>query len=171
MAQDHTFDIVSKINLQELHNALDQARKEVQTRFDFKGSSAGIEFSIKNSDAEGAPTLLVTADHSGQLDSVVDIVHTKMAKRGVSLKALEWKPLQELPSGGMKRQANFIQGISSDKAKEVVKMIKESGLKVQPRIDGDKVRVAAAKIDDLQSVIRTLQSTDIGIPLQFENYR
>ena len=165
MSKDHSFDIVSKVNMQELHNAIEQAKKELQTRFDFKGSSASILF-------EDSPGILkLTADHPGQMKSVVDVLETKLAKRGVPLKAFVWKDPEQLPSGGVKQQAILQQGLPSEKAKEISKVVKDTGLKVQPRIEGDAVRVAGRQIDDLQTVIQTLKGTDFGIPIQVENYR
>lgn len=165
MAQDHSFDIVSKVNLQEWRNALAQAQKEIATRFDLKGSSASLAFE------EASGKLKATADHSMQLNSVVDLLQTKMAKRGVSPLAFTWKPLETLPSGSVKQEAQLQQGLSSEKAKEIVKLVKELGLKVQPRIEGDSVRVVGRQLDDLQAVIQALKAGDFGIPIQVENYR
>ena len=165
MAQEHSVDIVSKVNLQELRNAIQQAQKEIGTRFDFRGSGASLAFE------ESPPVLKVTADDQAQLNSVVDVLESKMAKRGVPLKALSWKEPEQLPSGGMKRQAALQQGLSSDKAREVVKVIKDLGLKIQPRIDGDAVRVSGKQIDDLQLVIQALKKHEFDVPLQTENYR
>ena len=165
MAQEHSFDIVSKVNLQELRNAVAQAQKEVATRFDFKGTSASIVFE------ESPPVLKLTADHSMQLKSVVDLLETKMAKRGVPLNVLTWDSPEELPGGTIKQKAQLQQGISSEKAKEIAKVIKDLGIKVQPRIEGDSVRVAGRQLDDLQVVIQSLRGRNFGIPLQFENYR
>ena len=165
MPQEHSCDIVSKVNLQELRNALQQAEKEIATRFDFRGSSASVAFD------EGTSLLKVTGDHQAQLRSVIDVVETKLAKREVPVRAFAWKDAEQLPSGGMKQQATLQQGLSSEKAREVVKTIKDLGLKIQPRIDGDAVRVSGKQIDDLQTVIQTLKSRDFGVPLQVENYR
>ena len=165
MAQDHSFDLVSKVNLQEVRNAITQAQKEISTRFDFKGSSASIVFE------ESPPVLKMVADHRAQLSSVMDVVETKLAKRGVPIKAFAWKDPEQLPSGGMKRQASLQQGLASEKAKEITKAIKELGLKVQSRIEGDAVRVAGRQIDELQVVIQTLKARDFGVPIQVENYR
>ena len=165
MAKDHSFDVVSNVNLQELKNALQMAQKEIQTRFDFKGSSASILFE------ESPLALKLSADHLGQLRSVVDILQTKLGKRGVSLRALEWKEPEVLPSGGAKQQALIQQGLSSEKAKEIVKSIKGLGLKVEPKVEGDSVRVYARQIDDLQGLIQLLRDKDFGVALQFENYR
>ncbi len=165
MAQDHSFDIVSKVNLQEVRNAVQIAHKEIGTRFDFRGTSAGLEFQ----ESEGQ--FLLTADHEMQLRSVVDVFTGKLAKRGVSLKALSIGAVEQTPSGHVKQTITLQQGISAEKAKEITRIIKDLGLKVQPRIDSDAVRVSGRQLDDLQAVIVTLRSRDVGLPLQFENYR
>ena len=165
MAQEHSFDVVSKVNLQELRNALQQAQKELATRFDFRGSGAGLAFE------ESTGLLSATADHTAQLRSVIEVLDGKLAKRGVPLKAFAWKPAQQLPSGGMKQQATLNQGLSAEKAREVTKAVKELGVKVQPRIDGEAVRVSGKQIDDLQAVIQALKAKDFGVPIQVENYR
>ena len=165
MGQEHSVDIVSKVNLQELRNAIQQAQKELGTRFDFRGTSASILFE------EAPPRLKVTADHQAQLRSVIDVVESKLAKRGVPLNAFRWNAPEQLPSGGMKQQADLQQGLSSEQAKEITKAIKALGLKVQPRIDGDAVRVAGKQIDDLQAVVQAVKAKDFGVPIQAENYR
>ncbi len=165
MAKDHSFDVVSKVDLQELKNAVQMAQKEIQTRFDFKGSGAGITFE------EGALSLQLTADHMGQLKSVVDVLQGKLVKRGVSLKAFEWKEPKVLPSGGAKQQVGIHQGLSSEKTKEIAKVVKGLGLKVEARIEGDAVRVSARQLDDLQAVMQSLRQREMDVPLQFENYR
>ena len=154
------------MNLQEVRNAISQAQKEVSTRFDFRGSSAGIVFE------EGSPAVLkIAGDHQAQLNGVLDIIETKLAKRAVPINAFAWREPEALPSGGMKRQAELRQGLSSEKAKEIIKVIKALGLKVQSRIEGDTVRTAGRQIDDLQAVIQALQAKDFGVPIQVENYR
>ena len=165
MAADHSFDIVSKVNLQEVRNAIQQAQKEIATRFDFRGSSASVTFE------ESPAVLKVTGDHQAQLRSVVDVVEGKLAKRGVSLKAFGWSNPEQLPSGSMKQQAALQQGLSSEKAREITKAIKGLGISVQPRIDGDSVRVLGKQIDDLQHVVQALKQRDFGISIQVENYR
>ena len=165
MAGEHSCDLVSKVNLQEVRNAVQQAQKEIATRFDFRGTGAGLLFE----EAEGI--VKVTADHQAQLRSVIDVVETKLAKRGVPLKAFAWKDPETLPSGGMKRQASLQQGLPSEKAKDIVRVIKDLGLKVQARIDGDAVRVSGKQIDDLQAAIQAVRSRDFGVPVQAENYR
>ena len=165
MAQEHSCDIVSKVNLQELRNAIAQAQKEISTRFDFRGSSASVDYD------ESVAVLKVAGDHEAQLRSVIDVVETKLAKRGVPLKSFAWAEPERLPSGGMKRQATLQQGLSGEHAKAVTKFIKDMGLKVQPRIDGDAVRISGKQIDDLQAVMQALKANDFGVPLQVENYR
>lgn len=165
MAQDHSFDIVSKVNLQEVRNAVNMAQKEIATRFDFRASQASVVFE------ESPAALKLTADHEAQLHSVTEVVEGKLAKRGVSLKAFVWKDPEPLPSGGMKRQASLQQGLSSEQTKAIAAFIKQLGLKVQPRIEGDTVRVAAKQIDDLQASIQALKGTDFGVPMQVDNYR
>ncbi|MBI4354508.1 MAG: YajQ family cyclic di-GMP-binding protein [Candidatus Omnitrophica bacterium] len=165
MAAEHSFDVVSKVNLQEVRNAIQQAQKEIATRFDFRGSSASVAFE------ESPAVLKVTGDHQVQLRSVVEVVEGKLGKRGVSLKAFAWSPPEQLPGGSVKQQATLQQGLSSEKAHEITKAIKELGIKVQARIDGDAVRVASKQIDALQAVIQGLKQRDFGLPIQVENYR
>ena len=165
MAEEHSFDLVSQVNLQELRNALQQAQKELSVRFDFRGSSASLAFE------EAAGLINITADDRAQLRGVTDILEHKLAKRGVSLKALAWMEPDTLPSGSMKQQAALQQGLSSEKAKEIVKHIQALGLKAQSRINGDMVRVSGKQIDTLQAVIAALKAKDLGVPIQVENYR
>lgn len=165
MAKDHSFDVVSKVNLQEMRNAVQMAQKEIQTRFDFKGSSASITLE------ETSLTLKLAGDHTGQLKSVVDVLQGKLVKRGVSLKAFDWRNPEALPSGGAKQEAVVQQGLSGEKAKEIAKAVRDLGLKVEARIEADAVRVSARQIDDLQAAIQGLRQRDWGVPIQFENYR
>ena len=167
MASDHSFDLVSKVNMQEFRNALQQAEREITTRFDFKGSSARIVFE----EAQTPPVVKATGDHVVQLNSVIDVVHGKLAKRGVPLLSLAWNDPEQLPGGTVKRQAVLQQGIASEKAREIVKVIKDLGLKVQPRIEGETIRVSGRELDELQTVIQAVQQRNFGIPLQAENYR
>lgn len=165
MPKDHSFDIVSKVDLQELKNAAQMAQKEIQTRFDFKGSRASIAFEEK------PPVLKMTADDSMQIRSVVDVLQGKLVKRGVPLKAFDWKEPEVLPAGGAKQEAPLQQGLSSEKARELAKAVKGMGLKVEARIEADTVRVSAKQIDDLQAVMQGLRQKEFDVPLQFENYR
>lgn len=165
MSKDHSFDIVSKVDLQELKNAVQMAQKEIQNRFDFKGSSAGVTFE------ENPPALKLTGDHAMQLKNVADVLQGKLVKRGVPLKAFEWKEPEILPAGGAKQAVPLQQGLSSEKARELAKAVKGLGLKVEARIEADSVRVSAKQIDDLQAVIQGLRQKEFDVPLQFENYR
>jgi uncharacterized protein YajQ (UPF0234 family) len=167
MPSDHSFDLVSKVNLQEFRNAIQQTQKEIATRFDFRGTSASIDCE----ESQTPPLIKVVADHQAQLNSVIDVLQGKLAKRGVPLAALAWKEPELLPGGTMKRQASLQQGIASDKAKDIVALIKGLGYKVQPRIDGDSVRVTGKQLDELQAVIQAVKQKDFGIPIQAENYR
>ncbi len=165
MAKDHSFDIVSKADMQEVRNAIQVAQKEITTRFDFRGTSAGLEFE------PGDGILKITGDHEGQLKNVIDIIEGKLAKRGVSTKSFEWEKVELLPSGAVKQQAKLQQGLTTEKAKSIVKEIKTTGLKVQARVDGDAVRVSGRQINDLQSIIQFIKEQDFGVPLQTENLR
>lgn len=165
MAKDSSFDIVSTVDLQEIDNAINQANKEISTRYDFKGSKSKISWN-KN---EGQIT--IDADDDYKLRSVHDILHTKLVRRGIDLKALQYKK-PEPASGGTVRQAvDIIQGIDTDKAREINKLVKNSKLKVQVAIEGTKVRVSGKSKDDLQKVIQMVKEHDFGLPLQFVNYR
>ncbi|MCU0735730.1 MAG: YajQ family cyclic di-GMP-binding protein [Methylotetracoccus sp.] len=157
-----SFDVVSEVNMHEVSNALDQANREVTTRFDFKGSDAKFEVE------ENAIRLLAQSEF--QLQQMLDILQTKLAKRGVDILSLDVQPPES--SGKHARQAITLkQGIDSALAKTLVKMIKDSKLKVQAAIQGDKLRVSGAKKDDLQATIALLRKADISQPLQYENFR
>ena len=165
MSKDHSFDIVSQVDLQEVTNAVEQARKEVATRFDFKGSNTQIEWNLQEK------KITLKTENELRLRSVRDILDTKFAKRHVSMKCIEEAPLENATGGSVRQVLTIKQGIESDKAKEIVKFIKASKLKGQAQIQEDQVRVQAGKIDDLQSVIQLLKTQDFGIDLQFINYR
>lgn len=160
---DPSFDVVSEVNLPEVANAVSQAQKEIQQRFDLKGTAAGIEQTDKE--------LTLTADQEFGLKAVNDMLQTKLAKRGVSLKALEYGKVEPATKGSVRQKVTILQGIASEKAKEIVKTIKESKLKVQVAIQGEQVRVTGKKRDDLQAVIALLREKDFGIALQFTNFR
>ncbi|MCL6632739.1 MAG: YajQ family cyclic di-GMP-binding protein [Alicyclobacillus herbarius] len=164
MAKEASFDVVSKVDLQEVDNAVNQANKEIATRFDFKGSHSRIDF-------DGKSIITLVADDEYKLSSVFDILQSKCVKRGVSLKALQ-RGKVEAASGGMVRQTiELQQGISQDVAKQIIKMIKDSKLKVQASVQGDQVRVAGKSRDDLQAVIQRIREADLPVPLQFINFR
>lgn len=163
MAQDFSFDIVSKTDMQEVTNAVQQARKELTTRFDFKGSKSGIELA--------AEEIVLTSDDEQKLKSVRDILEDKMVKRKVSLKSLDYQTIEPAAGSTVRQRVKIIDGIETEKAKAIVKAIKDAKIKVQPSIQGDQVRVAGKKKDDLQTVMTLLRERDFGLPLQFINYR
>ena len=165
MATENSFDIVSKIDLQEVKNAMEQALKEVGQRFDFKGSKSEIRLD------ETAKEISVTSDDDYKLKSLIDILQTKLIKRGISPKALTYGKVEAGLGGTAKQKITLQQGIPSDKAKEIVKAIKDMKLKIQTQIQGDQLRVTGKNRDDLQSVIKALRETDFGIDMQFTNYR
>lgn len=163
MAKDCSFDVVSEVDMQEMDNALNQTRKEIQQRYDFKGSKA--ELALEKD------TLKLTAEDEYKIEAMLDMLRSKMVKRGVPLKCL--KPgKMESASGGTVRQVITIQkGIGKEQGKEIIAAIKETKLKVQAQIMDDQVRVSGAKRDDLQAVIQLLKSKDFGVDLQFINMR
>ncbi len=163
MANLSSFDIVSQTDMQEVKNALDQATKELAQRFDFKGSKSSIAL-------EGAD-LIVASDDEYKLKSVLDILQSKLVKRGVSLKALSYGALEEALGGTVRQKITLQQGISSEKAKEIAKAIRDAKFKAQTQIQGDQVRVVSKNKDELQTVIAFLKGRDFGLPLQFTNYR
>ncbi len=165
MATEHSFDIVSKVDLQEVSNAVLQALKEISQRFDFRGSKSSIELDRSKNE------ILVLSDDEYKLKSVIDILQGKLVKRKVSLKSLVYGKIEAALSGTVKQIISLQQGIPTEKAKEIVKIIKSSKLKVQSEIRKDQVRIKAKKIDDLQSVINLLKGKDLGIHMEFVNYR
>ena len=165
-SNDHTFDIVSEVNMQEVDNAISQAQKEISQRFDFKGSVSTLELD------KAAKTVTLKTENEYKLKTVVDLLQSKCAKRGVSLKALNFGKVESGMVGGSVKQVVTIQsGLVSEKAKEIVKHIKELKLKVQPQIQGEQVRVQSAKIDELQAAIAALKRKDFGVDVQFVNFR
>jgi uncharacterized protein YajQ (UPF0234 family) len=163
MAQDFSFDIVSKTEMQEVSNAIQQAQKELAQRFDFKGSKSSIELT--------AEEIVLVSDDEGKLRSVKDILESKLVKRGVSLKALDYATLEQAAGGTVRQKAKIVQGIEIEKAKAIVKAIKEAKLKVQASIQSEQVRVTGRAKDDLQKAMAIVKGHDYGIPLQFTNYR
>jgi hypothetical protein len=163
MAQDHSFDIVSKPNLQEIDNAIQMAMKEISTRFDFKGSISKIEKEGDN--------IRLTAEDDFKVKNVYSVLETKLVKRGVALKFFEPGKIEDAAGGHKKQLLTLKQGIPQEKAKEIVKLIKGMNLKVQAQIQGDEVRVFGKKLDDLQVVIQKLKAANLPLVLQFANYR
>jgi len=158
-----SFDIVSEVNKVELKNAIEQANKEISTRFDFKGSDARIE--------QNELDLTFYADDDFKLKQVTDVFHGKCAKRGVDVRLLEAKDAEKISGNKMKQPVEVKNGIDQETAKRIVKMIKEAKIKVQASIQGDAVRVSGAKKDDLQTAIQLVKASVKEIPLQFQNFR
>ncbi len=163
MPQDHSFDIVSKPNLQEVDNSISMAQKELANRFDFKGSISAIE-------KTGDKIKLVSEDEF-KLKNVWNILSEKFAKRQIPLKFFEPGKLEEALGGTVKQEITVKQGIPQERAKEITKLIKASGLKVQAQIQGDEIRVSGKKLDDLQGVMAQVKAANLPIALTFTNYR
>jgi cyclic-di-GMP-binding protein len=163
MAAENSFDIVCKVDMQEVANALDQTRREVDTRYDLKGT--------KNDVALEKTEIVVTTADEMKLKAVVDILQSKLHKRGVPLKALTYGDVQDAAGGTKKQRISLQQGIPIEKAKEIVRLIKDSKVKVQASIQEDKVRVAGKNRDDLQKIIGMVKEKDLGIAVSFDNYR
>ena len=164
MASECTFDVVSKVDLDEVRNAVAQAMKEIGQRFDFKGSISKIE-----QKDEGVLTL--TSDDEVRLKAVIDVLQSKLVKRGVSIRAMEFGKLEAAAKGSVRQEVKVLQGIPQEKAKGLVKAIKDSKLKVQAAIQGDQLRVSGKNKDDLQEAIAMLKKNDQGLDLQFTNFR
>lgn len=165
MAENFSFDIVSEINWQEIDNSINQARKEIQQRYDFKGSKSSIDYSQKDK------TITVIADDDYKLKAVIDIMQNKFVKRGIPLKAMKYKPAEQAGGSMMRQIIEVQQGISKDNARLIVKMIKDSKLKVQAAIQDEQVRVSGRSKDELQSVIALVKNTELDFAVQFVNYR
>ncbi len=163
MAKENSFDIVSKTDYAEVTNAVNQTMKEVTQRFDFKGSHAKVEQQDKD--------LLLAAEDETKLRNMNDILQGKLVKRGISLKALDYQKIEPAAGGTVRQTVKIQQGIPIEKAKEVVKFIKDSKVKVQSSIQGETVRVSGKDRDTLQDVIAKLKAKDFGIDMQFDNYR
>ena len=165
MADEHSFDIASKIDLQEVLNAEQQATKEISQRFDFKGSRSSIELNKEKHE------ITLVSDDELKLKTVIDILQTKLVKRGISLKALEYGKIEQASGNSVRQVVTLQQGIPIEKSKEIVKIIKDTKMKVQAEIQKDQVRVKAKKIDDLQSLIALLRGKDLGIHIDCINFR
>ena len=163
MAQQNSFDIVSEVDRAEMTNAINQTTKEVHQRFDFKGSAANVVM-------EG-DELVLTAEDETKLRNMNDIFQQKLVRRGVPLKALSYGDVDPAAGGTVRQRVQIQKGIPQDKAKEVVKFIKDSKAKVQASIQGDVVRVSGKDRDTLQDIIAKLKGKDFGIDMQFSNYR
>jgi cyclic-di-GMP-binding protein len=164
MASDNSFDVVSKVELQEVKNAIDQASKEVHARFDLKDSKSKIEL-------EGTDTIQLASESEYTLKAVIEILSQKLVKRGVSLKNLEYEKIEPASNSSVRQKIKLVQGIPSEKAKQIVALIKESKKKAQASIQGDTVRVVSKDRDVLQDVMALLRGKDLGVDLQFTNFR
>jgi cyclic-di-GMP-binding protein len=163
MAADSSFDVVSDFDQQELVNALDQVRREIATRFDFKGSRCTLEL--------GKAEITLTADDEFRAKAVRDLVESKAVRRGLSLKVFDWGKLEAAAGGTVRQQIALKRGLTSDQAKELSKRIRDRFPKVKPVIQGDAVRVTGKSKDELQGVIAHLRAMDYPVALQFTNYR
>lgn len=165
MAQDNSFDIVSKVDVQEVRNAIEQAVKEIRQRFDLKDSKSEIKL------AEGDKEIQLASAGEYQLEAVKEILGQKMVKRGVSLKNLTYGKLEQATGQSVRQTITLQQGIPGEKAKDIVKLVKDSKKKVQASIQGDTVRISGKDRDELQAIIALLRGKDLGVELQFTNYR
>ncbi|HZB88421.1 MAG TPA: YajQ family cyclic di-GMP-binding protein [Terracidiphilus sp.] len=164
MAQENSFDIVSKVDLQEVRNAIDQALKEIHQRFDLKDSHSEIAM-------EGNDAIQLASANEYKLEAIKEILGQKMVKRGVSLKNLTYGKLEPAAGSSVRQKISLQQGIPVEKAKDIVRIVKDSKKKVQASIQGDTVRISGKDRDELQAIMSTLRGKDLGVELQFTNYR
>ena len=158
-----SFDVISKVELQEVDNAVNIAMKELANRFDFKGSKASIEFS-KNE-------VILSAENEQKLTHLKEIFESKINKRGVALLSLDYQKIEDATLGSVRQKVLLKQGVDKERGKKIIQLIKDTKLKVQAQIMDDQVRVTGKKIDDLQDVIQTLKTSNLDLPLQFTNMR
>jgi uncharacterized protein YajQ (UPF0234 family) len=164
MASECSFDVVSRVDLEEVKNAVNQAVKEIGQRFDFKGSVSRIEL-------KDEALLTLTSDDEVKLKAVIDVLQGKLVKRGVSIRAMEYGKVEAATKGAVRQEVKILQGIPPEKAKGLVKALKDAKLKVQAAIQGDQLRVSGKNKDDLQEAIALIKKNDQGLDLQFTNYR
>jgi len=162
---DFSFDIVSKVNMPEVVNAVNQATKEMETRFDFRGSKSSITLDEKKGE------IVLIGDDEMKLQNVIDILQNKLVKRGVALKALDYGKAADAAGGTLRQVITLKQGIPQEKAKQITGAIRDAKLKVKAEIRGEEIRVSGAKKDDLQAAIQLLRGKDFDLELQFVNYR
>ena len=163
MAKDSSFDIVSKVDMPEVDNAVQQAQKELANRFDFKNSKSSIKLETDK--------IILISDDDFKLTNVIDILESKLVKRGVSLRALEYGKAQPAAGDTVRQEVKLVQGIAQEKSKLINKVLKDNKIKVVSSIQGDEIRVTGKNKDDLQAAISLLRKEDFGIELQFINYR
>ncbi|MGD0478582.1 MAG: YajQ family cyclic di-GMP-binding protein [Terracidiphilus sp.] len=164
MAQENSFDIVSKVDIQEVRNAIDQAIKEIRQRFDLKDSHSEVNL-------EGSDSIQLASVNEYKLEAVKDILSQKLVKRGVSLKNLTYGKIEPATGQSVRQKISLQQGIPVEKAKEIVRLVKDSKKKAQASIQGDSVRISSKDRDELQAIIALLRGKDLGLELQFTNYR
>jgi hypothetical protein len=164
MAQENSFDVVSKIDMQEARNAIDQAMKEIRQRFDLKDTHSEVNL-------EGEDTIQLASSNDYKLEAVKDILCQKLVKRGVSLKNLTYGKVEPATGQSVRQKISLQQGIPVEKAKEIVRLVKDSKKKAQASIQGDTVRISSKDRDELQAIIALLRGKDMGLELQFTNYR
>ena len=164
MATESSFDIVSKADPQEVKNAVQQAQREIETRFDFRGSISAI-------DHDGKDTLTLHSDDEARLTALIDVLQSKLIKRGIDIKFLDYGKLEAASKGTVRQVVTIKNGLPTETAKKITKLIKDKGLKVQTQIQDQQVRVTAKSKDDLQAVMALLKGEDLDAPLQFTNYR
>lgn len=164
MAEAHSFDIVCKVEMHEVNNAIDQAKKQLAVRYDFKGSKSSITLNSDNS-------ITLIADDDYKMQSLTEILKEKLAKRNVPLKALSFGKVENALGGAIRQVITFQSGIPMENAKDIVKLIKGLKLKVQSQIQEDKVRVTSQKIDDLQEIIKIIKDQNYDFAVQFVNYK
>ena len=164
MASDNSFDVVSKVDLAEVKNAVDQATKEINTRFDLKDTKSRITI-------EGNDAIQLASQDEYKLEAVKEILRQKLVKRGVSLKNLEYEKLEPAANSSVRQKIKMVQGIPPEKARQVAALVKEMKLKAQASILGDTVRVVSKDRDTLQQIMAKLRAADFGVALQFTNYR
>src|SRR5580658_8197450 len=164
MAQDNSFDIVSKVDMQEVRNAIDQALKEIRQRFDLKDTHSEVNL-------EGNDVIQLASANEYKLEAVKDILSQKLVKRGVSLKNLTYGKVEPAAGSSVRQKINLQQGIPIEKAKEIVRLVKDSKKKAQASIQGDTVRISSKDRDELQAIIAMLRAKEMGLELQFTNYR
>jgi hypothetical protein len=162
-AAENSFDVVSKVDLPELENALNQARREIDNRFDFKGSGSRVE--------SGKDVITLFSSDEYHLRAMLEVIETRLTRREVPLKAIAWAPITDGPKGTVKREAKVLQGIDQDKAREITKFVKKLDKKVNVTVQKDQVRISCKSKDTLQYVMKALKEHDFDIPVQFANYR
>jgi len=164
MASECTFDVVSKVNMEEVKNAITTAMKEIGQRFDFKGSVSSIELKDES-------VLHLHSDDEVKLKAVIDVLQSKLVKRGVSIRSMEYGKLEPATKGTVRQEIKILQGLPIEKAKALVKVLKDSKIKVQAAIQGDQLRVSGKSKDDLQEAMALMKKNDQGLDLQFTNFR